>query len=200
MKKQLLLAVAVAFSCVLSRGYAATADDHLRDLLKAMNALADAIEKKDEAKERQSEARIKELESKLDDLKLSAEDRKKLAATHKDDIARVTGRVFTARFSRERPTLTHDAVMRDLIKALNSLADALEKKDVKDVRAVIGKLKDLKKTASGMKDPSEDEKKRLMEKYKEDMTKAQGRMLSAMTGVADNKEIMEALKELADLK
>jgi hypothetical protein len=191
MSRVCLLALAAVF-VLGGRGYAASADDHLRDLLKAMTDLAEAIEKKDDAKERQLEARVRDLEKALADLNLPAADRKKLTDKYKDDIARASGRLFVANFNRE---LSPDSLVKDAISTMNRLADAMDKKDLEATKAAIKRMKEIDKKMKDMK-ISVDDMKKLQEKYKKETEEALGKLLTASLKVAGDKEFADALKEL----
>jgi hypothetical protein len=94
---------------------------------------------------------------------------------------------------------THESITKDTIAAMNQLADALEKKDVNAVKAAINKLKDLKKASKGLKDPTDEEKKKLGEKYGPEILAAMMKAGKAQMAVGDNEEIKNAMKEFEEV-
>ena len=75
-----------------------------------------------------------------------------------------------------------DSLMRQQIDAMNDLADAVEKgASESEMTAIKSRMESIAEKMEKLS-PSDAEKKRLMEKYKDDMAKATGRMMQAMMG------------------
>ena len=90
---------------------------------------------------------------------------------------------------------TAESVMRDQISSMNALADALEKKDVNAVKAAINRMKDVARQMGNVKEPSEEEMKKLRDKYKEEGRKAEERLNKAEQAAKENEELSKVLKE-----
>jgi biopolymer transport protein ExbB/TolQ len=72
-----------------------------------------------------------------------------------------------------------DGLMKEMISGLNSLADSMEKGESEDKqKAIADKLKATSEKLDKLKH-SEDQKKALVEKHKDDMTKAMMRLMAA---------------------
>jgi len=95
MKKFLSLTCAFALLVGVS-GCGSKADSLIKEQIKLMNDLADAIEKDDEAKAKDIQEKIKENGKKLDDLKLSDDEKKKLEEKYKGDVEKAMKRVMEA--------------------------------------------------------------------------------------------------------
>lgn len=77
-----------------------------------------------------------------------------------------------------------DSLMRDMIADVNNLAESIEKKEPKEKQEKIAeRLKGLGEQMKQVK-MSDDEKKKLQEKYKDDMGKAFSRLMQAQMKVA----------------
>jgi len=100
-----------------------------------------------------------------------------------------------------------DSIMKDTIKLMNDMADAVESAKDKDsaekakakLEDIDKKFKDLAERAKKVK-VSDDQGKKLTEKYKEDIEKATKRMMEAGMSLAKNPEaaaiIAPALKQI----
>jgi hypothetical protein len=95
MKKVSVLGCAFVFLVGVS-GCGSSPDSLVKDQIKNMNDMADAMEKGDEAKLKELEKKSKDIEKKLDDLKLSDEEKKKLLEKHKDELGAALGRIMQA--------------------------------------------------------------------------------------------------------
>jgi len=95
---RLSLTVILSISAMSMCGCGSSPGDSLmNDMIKCMNEMADAIEKKlPEDQLKSIQARMKELGDKLDALQLSAEDKKKLVEKHKDAMAKAAERMQKA--------------------------------------------------------------------------------------------------------
>jgi hypothetical protein len=82
-----------------------------------------------------------------------------------------------------------DSIMKDSIAAMNDLADAVEKKDEGKAKAAATKLQDLEKKLDALK-LSEDDKKKLLEKHKDEAGKALTKLMGAMV---KNPEFMQKI-------
>jgi hypothetical protein len=71
-----------------------------------------------------------------------------------------------------------DSLIKDQISLMNDMADALEKGDEAKAKSIAEKMKEVDKKLEALK-LSEDDKKKLGEKYKDELTKAAMRMLQA---------------------
>jgi hypothetical protein len=81
----------------MQSGCGASADSLMKDQIKLMNELADAMESNAaESKLADIKKRMDENSKKLDGLKLSEEDKKRLLEKHKDEFAKATGRLMQA--------------------------------------------------------------------------------------------------------
>lgn len=69
-------------------------------------------------------------------------------------------------------------VTKKQIDLMNDLADAIEKKDEAKAKSIAQELKENGEKLKGM-NLSDDEKKKIGEKYKDDMLKAVGRLMGA---------------------
>jgi hypothetical protein len=79
-----------------------------------------------------------------------------------------------------------DSLMNDMVKCLNEMADAMEKKLPEDkVAAIQTRMKEIGEKLEGLK-LSEEDKKKLLEKHKDAMAKASERMQKAMMGQLGN--------------
>jgi hypothetical protein len=100
MKKTL----ALVSSCLLLVGVSGcgTSPDTLRrDQIRAMNDMAEAIEKNEpEGKISEIKARIEQNNKKMEQLKLSDDDKKKLAEKHKDELMQAMTRLQKAMLNR----------------------------------------------------------------------------------------------------
>ncbi|HEY2783884.1 MAG TPA: hypothetical protein VGJ05_02825 [Fimbriiglobus sp.] len=73
-----------------------------------------------------------------------------------------------------------DSLVKELIGDMNAIADAMEKKESKEtIEKLMDKMNATKKKFDDLK-LSDDEKKKLMEKHKDEIEKATKRMMSAM--------------------
>jgi hypothetical protein len=92
------LAVALSLSIMSLCGCGSSPGDSLmNDMIRCMNELADAIEKKvPEDKLTAIQTRMKELGEKLDALKLSEDDKNKLVEKHRDAMAKAAERMQKA--------------------------------------------------------------------------------------------------------
>ena len=72
-----------------------------------------------------------------------------------------------------------DALVKDMIADMNAIADAMEKGDEAKVKEIEERMKATTKKLDDLK-LSEDEKKKLMERHKDEMDKAGQRMFAAM--------------------
>lgn len=95
---RLALAIVLSISVISFCGCGSSPGDSLmNDMIKCMNEMADAIEKKlPEDKVTPIQTRMKELGEKLDALKLSEEEKKKLLEKHKDAMAKAAERMQKA--------------------------------------------------------------------------------------------------------
>jgi len=71
-----------------------------------------------------------------------------------------------------------DNLMKDTINLMNQMADAIEKKDEAKIKDLQKKIEENGKKLEELK-LSADEKKKLEEKYKDDLTKAAAKVLAA---------------------
>ncbi len=78
-------------------GCGSSPDSAIKDQIKSMNDLADAVEKNEpDAKIQDLQKRVEESGKKLEALKLSEEDQKKLFEKHKDELSKAMGRYMAA--------------------------------------------------------------------------------------------------------
>jgi hypothetical protein len=94
--KSFVFSVGMVFLLFGASGCGSSADGLVKDEIKYMNEMADAIEKKDEAKTKELKAKLEETEKKLNELKLSDDDKKKLIEANKDELTKATQRVVEA--------------------------------------------------------------------------------------------------------
>ena len=110
--------------------------------------------------------------------------------------------VFTVSGCGDSP----ESITKDMIKAMNEMADVLESIKDKDsaekakpkLEALSKKMKDLKERADKLK-VDDKKKKELEEKYKDEVAKAGMRLFGALAKVGSNPDAAAALKSL-DLK
>lgn len=89
-----------------------------------------------------------------------------------------------------------DALMKQGIDQMNDLAVALEKKESPDrIKSLAEKLKSTLEKLDGLK-ISEDEKKKLGEKYKDDLGKAAIKLMSAALAYPEGAKAMESVGPL----
>ncbi len=99
MRKFIMVGSVLLTVCVLS-GCGASADSLMKDQIRDMNAMADALEKKDDAKAKEIEKSMKATEEKLNALKLSEDEKKKVVERHKDEITKAMDRLMKASMGR----------------------------------------------------------------------------------------------------
>src|SRR5262249_25519644 len=119
--KKAVLGCAFVFLVGVS-GCGSSADSLLKDQIKLMNDVADAMEKGDEAKVKDLQKRMEELKKKLDELKLSDEEVKKAWEKHKDEFAAAKGRVFQAGMKKGQGGMNkglEDATKKGIDDAMN---------------------------------------------------------------------------------
>src|SRR5262249_13834562 len=102
MKKVSVLGCAFVFLVGVG-GCGSSADSLVKDQIKNMNNMADALEQCDQAKFKELEKngkdiekKGKDLDKKLEELKLSDEEKKKLLEKHKDELGAALGRIMQA--------------------------------------------------------------------------------------------------------
>ena len=91
-----LIVGSVLLLCVSLTGCSSSADSLMKEQIKDMNALADAIEKKDEAKATEISKRMEETGKKMKSLNLSESDQKALAERHKEGLMSAWQRLTAA--------------------------------------------------------------------------------------------------------
>jgi hypothetical protein len=100
MKRSLGFGVLLAAFCGIV-GCGASADSLMNDQVKAMNEMADALEKKaPESTVSEIQTRMKNTNEKLEALKLSDDEKKKLLERHKDELTKATTRVAQASMNK----------------------------------------------------------------------------------------------------
>jgi hypothetical protein len=94
---------------------------------------------------------------------------------------------------------THDSLAKQQIATLNEMADILATVKPK-LKALAEKARDLKARSDKLGKLSEEEKKKLQEKYQKDSEAATKRVLSEVQRVATVPGGPEALKDLGEVK
>jgi TolA-binding protein len=96
MRNAIFLGFALVLLVAVS-GCASSPDSLVKDQIKAMNELAEAMETNAaEAKVQEIQKKIEEINKKLEDLKLSDEDKKKLLEKHKGEMEKAVIRLAKA--------------------------------------------------------------------------------------------------------
>jgi hypothetical protein len=98
-KRSLILAGTAVLLCGVM-GCGGSADSLVRDQIRTMNDLADAIEKKDDARAKDLQEKLKATEKKLQELKLSDEQKKELISHHQEEIQKAVQRLTQAAMKR----------------------------------------------------------------------------------------------------
>jgi hypothetical protein len=98
-KKLIVFAGMVVLVCGVI-GCGRNADSLIKEEIKNMNAMADAMEKKDDAKLKDCQTKLEETNKKLQALKLSDQEKKQLLERHQDELQKATMRVVQASMSR----------------------------------------------------------------------------------------------------
>jgi len=99
MKKPVVLVGIGVLVCGLA-GCSASGDSLMKEQIRNMNDLADAMEKKDDARAAELKTKMDDTEKKLAALKLSDEEKKKLVERHQDEIQKASMRLAQAGMNR----------------------------------------------------------------------------------------------------